>query len=166
MGWGSAGECLRAEPLLRKCAMVLEVRPQGYAGDLAATDAWALLSRETAAQLVDVRTAAEWSFVGVPDLSGIDRRFHCLEWQSFPSMALNPDFVAQAASALGGKTDAPVVFLCRSGARSRAAAIAMTAAGYTKCFNIADGFEGGLDGERHRGQQNGWKAAGLPWKQS
>jgi rhodanese-related sulfurtransferase len=146
--------------------MVLEGRAQGYAGDLTATDAWELLSRETGAQLIDVRTTAEWAFVGLPDLSSIGRRVHCLEWQSFPSMEANADFVTQAAAALGGKKDVPVLFLCRSGARSRAAAMAMTAAGYTKSFNIADGFEGGLDDERHRGGQNGWKAAGLPWKQT
>jgi len=59
-----------------------------------------------------------------------------------------------------------VVFLCRSGARSRAAAIAMTAAGFAKAFNASGGFEGDLDALRHRGNNNGWKAAQLPWKQS
>jgi rhodanese-related sulfurtransferase len=146
--------------------MVTEDQSQGYAGDLSAAEAWALLSREPTAQLVDVRTTAEWSFVGAPDLSSIGRRLHCLEWQVFPSMAANPGFVAQARAALGDKKDAPVLFLCRSGARSRAAAMAMTGAGYTKSFNIADGFEGDLDEERHRGRHNGWKAAGLPWKQT
>ena len=61
---------------------------------------------------------------------------------------------------------APMLFLCRSGARSRAAAIAMTRAGFTQAFNVAGGFEGDLDGERHRGHDNGWKAAGLPWRQA
>jgi rhodanese-related sulfurtransferase len=55
--------------------------------------------------------------------------------------------------------------LCRSGARSRAAAMAMTAKGYNKCYNVAEGFEGNLDAEQHRGRVSGWKAAGLPWKQ-
>lgn len=137
-----------------------------YAGDVTAQEAWELLQGDADAQLVDVRTAAEWAFVGLPDLTGLRRKVHCLEWQSFPSMNLNRDFVAQAASALGRKTDAPVLFLCRSGARSRAAAIAMTAAGYSKSFNIAGGFEGDLDPEQHRGGRNGWKAAGLPWKQT
>ena len=147
-------------------AMVSEEQSQGYAGDLSAAEAWAQLSREPAAQLVDVRTTAEWSFVGVPDLSSIGRRVHCLEWQGYPSMAANPDFVAQARAALGDKKDTPVLFLCRSGARSRAAAMAMTGAGYTRSFNVAGGFEGDLDEERHRGRQSGWKAAGLPWKQT
>ena len=146
--------------------MVTQDQSQGYAGDLSAAEAWALLCREPAAQLVDVRTAAEWSFVGVPDLSSMGRRVHCLEWQSFPSMATNPNFMAQACAALGDEKDTQVLFLCRSGARSRAAAMAMTGAGYTRSFNIAGGFEGDLDEERHRGRHNGWKAAGLPWKQT
>jgi rhodanese-related sulfurtransferase len=138
----------------------------GYAGDLSAAEAWALLQGDTAAQLVDVRTTAEWNFVGLPDLSQIGRPVHCVEWQSYPTMAQNPSFVEQAGGALGGRKDAPVLFLCRSGARSRAAAIAMAAAGYERAYNIAGGFEGDPDQTRHRGNQNGWKAAGLPWRQS
>ena len=75
-----------------------------------------------------------------------------------------PLFVGAASA--GADKDAPVLFLCRSGARSRSAAIALTAAGFSRAYNIVGGFEGDLDGDRHRGQTNGWKAAGLPWKQS
>jgi len=146
--------------------MVPEQRSQGYAGDLTAAEAWELLSREPDAQLIDVRTAAEWNFVGVPDLSSIGRKAHCVEWQSFPSMAPNRDFVQQAGAALGGRKDVPVLLLCRSGGRSRAAATALASAGHTRSFNIAGGFEGDLDRLHHRGQQNGWKAANLPWKQT
>jgi len=137
-----------------------------YAGDLAASEAYSLLAREPSAQLVDVRTIPEWNFVGVPDLSAVGRKVQCIEWQMFPSMQVNPDFVMQARRSLGDPGDAPVLLLCRSGARSRAAAKALTAAGYGRAFNIADGFEGDLDGDGHRGRINGWKAAGLPWKQS
>ena len=140
--------------------------PQDYSGDASVTEAWAALQADPRAQLVDVRTVAEWAYVGRPDLSGIGHALHCIEWLSFPAMDRSPGFVAAAAMALGPDTEAPVYFLCRSGVRSRAAAIAMTAAGYTKCFNIAGGFEGDLDAARHRGQINGWKAAGLPWTQT
>lgn len=146
--------------------MGTEQHSAGYAGDLGARDAWALLVREPGAQLIDVRTTAEWNFIGVPDLSPLGRRVHCIEWQSFPTGAPNPGFVAEASSALGGSKDAPVLFLCRSGARSRAAALAMAAAGFGHAYNVAGGFEGDLDGERHRGMTNGWKAAGLPWIQT
>jgi rhodanese-related sulfurtransferase len=140
-----------------------------YAGDIGAAEAWDMLKSNPKAQLVDVRTAAEWNFVGLPDLAELDRKVHCIEWQMFPSMAPNGDFVAQTSGALaaaGAGPDGPLLFLCRSGTRSRAAAIAMTRAGFQKAFNVAGGFEGDLNGQRHRGAQNGWKAAGLPWKQS
>jgi rhodanese-related sulfurtransferase len=140
-----------------------------YAGDVAAAQAWDMLAGDPKAQLIDVRTVAEWNFVGLPDLGALGRRVHCIEWQQFPTMAPNPGFVAEAAAAIqsaGAAADTPVLLLCRSGARSRAAAKALTAAGFTKAFNVSDGFEGDLDAERHRSMSNGWKAAGLPWKQS
>ena len=140
-----------------------------YAGDLSVAEAWELLKITPKAQLVDVRTTAEWNFVGLPDLTGVGREAHLVEWQSFPSMAPNPAFVSDASLDVleaGADKNAPVLFLCRSGARSRAAAIAMTRAGFSRAYNIAGGFEGDLDGERHRGRNNGWKAQGLPWKQT
>jgi rhodanese-related sulfurtransferase len=119
--------------------------------------------------LIDVRTAAEWNYVGVPDLSGIAAPFIRVEWQSFPSGAINPAFVEEVRGALeagGLERDGPLYFICRSGARSAAAAAAMTAAGYSRCFNVAGGFEGGRDENGHRGTVEGWKAANLPWVQS
>jgi rhodanese-related sulfurtransferase len=136
-----------------------------YAGDISATEAWEKLQADPRAQLVDVRTMAEWNFVGLPDLSKVGRRTHCVEWQSFPTGAPNQGFVAEAAGALPDK-NAPVLLLCRSGARSRAAAIALTRAGFEQAFNIAGGFEGDTDQDGHRGNRNGWKAEGLPWRQS
>lgn len=141
----------------------------GFAGDIDCRDAWALLAADPAAQLVDVRTTAEWTFVGLPDLSGLGREVLTVEWQSYPSMAVNPDFIARTASLLsagGAGADTPVMFLCRSGARSRAAAIAMTQKGFRRAYNIAGGFEGEPDSARHRGTRNGWKVSGLPWRQS
>ena len=140
-----------------------------YAGDVSVEEARNMLQDEPRAQLFDVRTTAEWSFVGLPDLSALQREAVCLEWQTFPSMAPNPDFVPQAAGrarAAGADARTPLLFLCRSGARSRQAAIAMTRAGFAACWNVAAGFEGDRDGEGHRGRLNGWKFAGLPWRQS
>ena len=140
-----------------------------YAGDVECQKAWAMLEADPKAQLVDVRTMAEWNFVGVPDLGTLGRRVLTVEWQNYPSMAVNPDFAAQTSELLAGTgadQDAPVLFLCRSGGRSRAAAIAMTKAGYSRAYNVADGFEGDPDAEHHRGTRSGWKAAGLPWRQS
>jgi rhodanese-related sulfurtransferase len=135
-----------------------------YAGDISATEAWDRLRSDPKAQLLDVRTVAEWNFVGLPDLSSVGRRVHCVEWQSFPTGAQNPGFVVEASQALDDP-GAPLMVICRSGARSRAAAIALTQAGFTQAFNIAGGFEGDTDNQGHRGSINGWKAADLPWRQ-
>lgn len=139
-----------------------------YAGDVEPKDVWETLNNNPEARIVDVRTAAEWTFVGLPDLSGIDGEVIRVEWQSLPSMQQNPDFVRQADAALaasGAGKDAPVFFLCRSGARSAAAATAMSEAGYRNAFNVAGGFEGPRDAQGHRGTMEGWKADGLPWIQ-
>lgn len=141
----------------------------GYRDDVAPEEAWQVLSKEEGAALVDVRTGAEWTYVGLPDLSSIGAPLHRVEWQSFPTGAVNASFVETLDEALrsaGSGRDAPIFFLCRSGARSASAAAAMTAAGYTQCFNVAGGFEGARDAQGHRGTLEGWKATGLPWVQS
>ena len=137
---------------------------EGYAGDLQPAEAWALLQKDPKAVLVDVRTVPEWNFVGVPRLDGLGKETLCISWQAYPAMARNESFVAEVASK-GVAKDQPVLLLCRSGARSRAAAIALTAAGFGPCYNVAEGFEGDRDGELHRGSVGGWKVAGLPWAQ-
>lgn len=140
-----------------------------YHADATPEEAWAVLSSEAGAALVDVRTTAEWNFVGLPDLSKLATPLLRLEWQTYPSGQVNQDFVQAADEALraaGAKPDSSIFFLCRSGARSASAAAAMTAAGYSRCYNVAGGFEGMRDPEGHRGTVEGWKAANLPWVQS
>ncbi len=141
-----------------------DIGNQSYAGDITSQEAWQVLREDEKAVLVDVRTRPEWAFVGLPDLSSVGQRPHCIEWQIYPEMAINAHFAATAEKAEIGK-DATILLLCRSGARSRSAAVALTQAGFKSCFNISDGFEGPCDGDGHRGTQAGWKEAGLPWKQ-
>ena len=135
-----------------------------YAGDLKPTDAWKLLHDDGRAQLVDVRTRPEWMFVGVPDLTSLGRQTVLQSWQVFPAMDVDANFATELTQQFPNK-EQPLLFICRSGGRSRAAAAAMTAAGYPRCYNVAEGFEGNPDAERHRGMTGGWKAAGLPWVQ-
>ena len=142
---------------------------QGYAGDVSPNEAWSMLAANPKAQLVDVRTNPEWTFVGVPDLSSLGRKAHFIQWQVYPSMAVDPQFTAATVAILddaAAEPDTPVFFICRSGARSRNAAIAMTNVGYLHAYNVAGGFEGDLDQEGHRGNEGGWKASGLPWRQT
>ena len=135
-----------------------------YAGDLSPQEAWDFLRSNSGATIVDVRTLPEYGYVGRPDLSSLGRTLPLVCWQIFPDMRRNEDFVTQVG-ALNLSRDEPLLFLCRSGVRSRHAAIAMTAAGYHNCYNIAEGFEGDRDEEGHRGRTGGWKVAGLPWHQ-
>jgi rhodanese-related sulfurtransferase len=135
-----------------------------YAGDVSAEEAWKAIQADPDAVLVDVRTQPEWAFVGLPDLSGAGKQPLLVQWQAYPSMQVNPQF-AQQVEAAGGAPGKKLYFICRSGARSRSAAIAMTQAGFGQCFNVAGGFEGGHDAARHRGAREGWKASGLPWVQ-
>ena len=141
----------------------------GYAGDLLAVDAYALLEGDSTSVLIDVRTQAEWAYVGTPDVQALGKTPLFLEWQSYPSMAVDANFTGRLEALLlsgGVERGASLVFLCRSGARSRHAAIAMTSVGWAPCFNVSDGFEGPLDDLRRRGGASGWKACGLPWAQT
>lgn len=140
-----------------------------YAGDVLARVAWDDLKRSPDTLLVDVRTAAEWTYIGTPDLTSLGKSIVLVEWDEFPSGGLVADFAGRLKAALGKADigpDARLYFICRSGNRSRHAAIAATAAGYRHCFNVEHGFEGRLGPDRHRATAGSWKAEGLPWVQS
>jgi rhodanese-related sulfurtransferase len=131
-------------------------------------ETWARLQRDPGSLLIDVRTNAEWAYVGLPDLSSLGKKPVLVEWQTFPGDRPNASFVdglADALAAAGANKDSELFFICRSGGRSLRAARAMAAAGYSRCRNVAEGFEGPLDPNRHRGGLGGWKAKGLPWGQ-
>jgi rhodanese-related sulfurtransferase len=126
-----------------------------YAGALLPAEAYALM--QAGVSLVDVRTQPELLYVGkIPGSLAI-------EWQTYPGNRPNADFLAQLAAAV--PKDQPVMFLCRSGARSHAAAEAATRAGWRECYNILEGFEGDKDAAQQRGRLGGWRKAGLPWTQ-
>ncbi|WP_112320791.1 rhodanese-like domain-containing protein [Oceanibium sediminis] len=133
-------------------------------------EAWQGLEKDGSAQLIDVRTRPEWGFVGIPDISALGRQVILHEWRQFPQMTVNPAFVDEVIDSLGGTPPRTLFFICRSGARSMEAAHAVAAGCAARghdvtCVNVAEGFEGDLDGNRHRGKNNGWKARGLSWQQ-
>jgi rhodanese-related sulfurtransferase len=125
---------------------------------------WEALRTDPKAQLVDVRTDAEWNFIGVPDLASAGKQAVLLSWQVYPSMQQNTAFADQLKEA-GFTPEHHMYFICRSGQRSLAAAQAAQAAGFPHVYNVADGFEGAVDAHGHRGVATGWKARGLPWRQ-
>jgi rhodanese-related sulfurtransferase len=127
-------------------------------------EVWQALESDPKAKLVDVRTTAEWAYVGLPDLTALSKKPVKIEWQVYPGMSVNADFMHKLRLEEVEPGD-KVYFLCRSGVRSLAAAKLAAANGYAEVFNIADGFEGPKDAVGHRGTVAGWKQAGLPWSQ-
>jgi rhodanese-related sulfurtransferase len=87
-----------------------------------------------------------------------------IPWQVYPSMQRNAGFEEQLAKA-GFTPEHHIYFICRSGVRSLAAAEAARGAGFPNVYNVADGFEGPVGPDGHRGVAAGWKAEGLPWRQ-
>jgi len=132
---------------------------QPYAGAVTPQEAWALLQADPSVKLVDVRTNAERDWIGRPAIP--ESQHGAVQWSLYPGGAPNPDFVAQLQQA-ADKQDT-VLFLCRSGVRSRHAARVATELGYPNAFDILEGFEGDRDAEGHRKTVGGWCKAGLPW---
>lgn len=145
----------------------MSTRAVSRVSEVLPAEAWTALEQNSRSVLVDVRTEAEWNFVGVPDVSELGRETVFVEWAKFPNMSNNPEFVDQVKSHVARLGASHVFFLCRSGVRSLKAAAALSDAVATiECINVAEGFEGDLDEHQRRGGLNGWKARGLPWRQS
>jgi rhodanese-related sulfurtransferase len=127
-----------------------------YAGALTPKEASEVWQLAPGARLVDVRTRAEWDWVGrIPGAVEI-------EWNSYPGSQPNTDFLAQLKRQVDGES--LVMFLCRSGVRSHKAASLASEAGYSECYNVLEGFEGDIDANGQRGKLGGWRHAGLPWR--
>jgi len=150
-------EAACAAEILERAATRGRALGVGYAGAVIPVEAHRL-HEAGLATLVDVRTRPEWEYVErVQDAL-------LIEWRRFQAEAPNPAFVAELAEAVErGET---ILFLCRSGIRSHHAAEAAARAGFSRAYNVLEGFEGDLDCTRQRGKLGGWRAAGLPWEQS
>lgn len=129
-----------------------------YEGTLYPAEAYEILQAAPGAILVDVRSRAELDWVGhVANSVNI-------EWATYPGMKINPHFLTQLQQQVD--KEALVIFLCRSGMRSHHAAAVATQAGFRDCYNVLEGFEGNMNGEKHRNSIGGWRVSGLPWEQS
>jgi len=127
-------------------------------------EAWRILNGDTQAVLLDVRSKVEYDYVGHP--AGALN----VMWKDYPGWKENPNFVAEVKAALaargGDSAQRPLLAICRSGARSLAAAKALAAAGYTNLSNVEEGFEGDKDAHGHRCTVSGWRYHQLPWEQT
>jgi rhodanese-related sulfurtransferase len=140
---------------------IAHTRAQGlerpYQGELTPREAFEIWQAAPGARIVDVRTRAEWDWVGrIPGAVEI-------EWNQYPGGVRNPHFLAELKRQID--PEALVMFICRSGVRSIGAAAAASEAGYTNCYNVLEGFEGDKDANGHRNTVGGWRRAGLPWHQ-
>jgi len=144
--------------ILQEAAVRATAQQLAYQGALTPTEAYYLLQHHPDAVLVDVRSRAEWQFVGV--VPGAQ----CLELKTFPGMQPNPVFTDQLQQQVG--KDKLLLLMCRSGVRSHEAATLAASLGYAQVYNVLEGFEGDRDEQQHRGHRTGWKAHGLPWVQS
>jgi len=132
---------------------------QPYAGAVTPQEAFELLQGDPKVKIVDVRTNAERDWVGrvaVPESQHV-----AVQWATWPGGQPNPAFGEQLESVAG--KDEVLLFLCRSGVRSRHSARVATELGYANSFDILEGFEGDRDQEGHRKTVGGWCKAGLPW---
>ena len=128
-----------------------------YSGALLPAEAFELWKSLPGARLVDVRTRAELDWVGrIPGAVEI-------ELLTYPGNRPNPAFAQQLAEQV--PADVPVLFICRSGARSHNAAMVAMQSGYADCYNVLEGFEGEIDNSQHRGVGDGWRFYDLPWVQ-
>jgi rhodanese-related sulfurtransferase len=142
-------------PIFAAAAARAHAKGAPMAGLLTPAEAWSLFE-VGAIDLIDTRTLAERDLIGyVPGSVSI-------EWYDYPAKRQNANFMTQLAATVA--PDRPVAFLCRSGVRSNHAAALATANGYRAAFNILEGFEGDKNAQGQR-VVNGWRVAGLPWRQ-
>ncbi|QDQ27237.1 rhodanese-like domain-containing protein [Chitinimonas arctica] len=144
--------------ILQRARVRAEQQGLAYSGALTPDEAHTLLANLPNSKLVDVRSHAEWQFVGTP-ANAVK-----IEWKTWPGMHPNPNFLEQLKHQLDAEE--VLFFLCRTGGRSHEAAALAAANGYSECYNVLEGFEGDRDDAGQRGRLNGWKARGLPWNQA
>ena len=135
---------------------------------ISSKEAFEEINSNAGALLIDVRSELEWKKIGIPDLGDLNENLILLELQSMPSMEYNQNFLVELEEALNDKNVNNVMFICKAGVRSQAAAVQsmgvlLNKNKSIKICNISDGFEGkgfSIFGDK----APGWKNSGLPWK--
>ena len=144
--------------------MTLVVKENYKIIEINSYDCFDILKKNIQTHLIDVRTQSEWEFVGVPDLTPINKKTFFISWNLYPDMRINENFGTEILHSKIKKDDT-IFLICRSGRRSLEAAQYLNKLGYKNCYNVFDGFEGNKDLNNHRSKLNGWKYNKLPWKQ-
>ena len=148
-------------------------KPLSCIGEIDPTGAYNKLVSCSKSFLIDVRSQAEWNFVGFPNSVKMQNDVVFCEWASYPKMTKNPTFLEELLSKIYFRNVKNLYFLCRSGARSFQAASEVKSLilhsyqefSEISLFNVTHGFEGDLSEDSKRGKLNGWKCSNLPWRQ-
>ncbi len=126
--------------------------------EVTAREAYEMIVKDPAVRLVDVRSIAEYYFVGHAETAAnVPLTF----WdEKAQSLVTNEHFVQDIRARY--KPEETLVFMCRSGGRSLKAAQLAKAAGFPNVINVKEGFEGEKDARGYR-TAGGWKNSGLPY---
>jgi rhodanese-related sulfurtransferase len=135
-----------------------------YSGDVLSPECWQVLSQEANSYLIDVRTNIEWQTIGIANLQSIDKETKLISIKLLPNMSYNNDFIPELLKIAPDKA-AKLFFICKSGGRSKEAALLASQYGYKHCYNVLYGFEGELSQDAFGNTVGGWKALNLPWRQ-
>ena len=122
------------------------------------------LQNNPQALFVDVRSKAEYKYVGFPENSILIPWIDDPDWESNPEAF--SDSVMQELDGRENLLNTEIILICRSGFRSNEALKCLENKGFTQVSHVASGFEGDLDENDHRGNLNGWRHDGMPWSQS
>lgn len=138
--------------------------------ELAPSAAYTALTDAKDAAMIDVRTEQEWAMLGIPDVDQTGKPLWLVEWVTYPNYSPNEAFMDQIEENCGGALPKRLFFICRSGARSMAAAHRVAAICHERgqtvhCTNVAEGFEGDAHAARLGGNRTGWLKRGLPTRQ-
>ncbi len=108
--------------------------------------------------IVDVRTIAEYVFVGHPEMA---TNIPFLFWnENKQKMVANENFIEDLKAKF--RPEDTLILMCRSGGRSEKAMSLLKANGFENVLNMKHGFEGEKDTKGYR-SKNGWKNSGLPY---
>ncbi len=132
---------------LAACALVLGAAGAALGGHFVMTADEASVRTEAGeVMLIDVRSPQEWRQTGVPRGA---RRVTIHDPGGLKG------FVDAMAAAVDGDLKKPIALICARGNRSTIAQKVLSEAGFTRVFNIREGFTGGPYGP-------GWVKRGLP----
>ena len=145
--------------------MVIKPNQENIVKNINSLECYDALAKLHNAHLLDVRTKAAWDYIGVPDLSQINKKTICVSWKVYPNMKINERFLDEIHEH-NLSYDDHLFLICRSGQRSLHAANFLIQHGFNNCTNVEDGFEGIVNKYNQRSTINGWKFSKLPWHQT